>query len=91
MKAWPVTMTQAKPRETKTFASDAASLETRKERARVWFEALRDDMLAALEAVEDASRGLLGLCRESRPGASPARPGRGPSLTERLEAAGSWR
>ena len=57
MKAWPVTMTQAKPRQTKTFASDAASLETRKERARVWFEALRDDMLAALEAVEDRAEG----------------------------------
>ena len=56
-------MTQAKPRETKTFASDAASLETRKERARVWFEALRDDMLAALEAVEDEAEGSLTLCR----------------------------
>ena len=50
-------MTQAKPRETKNFASDATSLEARKERARVWFEALRDDMLAALEAVEDAAEG----------------------------------
>ena len=52
-----MTMTQAKPRETKDLAPDAASLETRKERARVWFEALRDDMLAALEAVEDAAEG----------------------------------
>ena len=52
-----MTMTQAKPRETKNFASDAASLEARKERARVWFEALRDDMLAALEAVEDEAEG----------------------------------
>ena len=50
-------MTQAKPRETENFASDATSLEARKERARVWFEALRDDMLAALEAVEDAAEG----------------------------------
>jgi coproporphyrinogen III oxidase len=48
-------MTQAKPRETKDLAPDAALLETHKERARVWFEALRDDMLAALESVEDAA------------------------------------
>jgi len=33
---------------------DAATLETRKGHARVWFERLRDDMCAALEAVEDA-------------------------------------
>ena len=52
-----MTMTQAKPRKTNDLAPDAASLETRKERARVWFEALRDDMLAALEAVEDEAEG----------------------------------
>src|ERR1044072_8672728 len=50
-------MTQAKPRETNELAPDATSLEARKERAQVWFEALRDDMLAALEAVEDAAEG----------------------------------
>ena len=33
---------------------DAATLETRKRHARAWFERLRDDMCAALEAVEDA-------------------------------------
>ncbi len=33
---------------------DAATLETRKGHARAWFERLRDDMCAALEAVEDA-------------------------------------
>jgi coproporphyrinogen III oxidase len=33
---------------------DAGQLEARKARARAWFEALRDDICAALEAVEDA-------------------------------------
>jgi coproporphyrinogen III oxidase len=33
---------------------DAATLDTRKDRARAWFERLRDDICAALEAVEDA-------------------------------------
>jgi coproporphyrinogen III oxidase len=33
---------------------DAATLEARKGHARAWFERLRDDMCAALEAVEDA-------------------------------------
>jgi coproporphyrinogen III oxidase len=33
---------------------DTAELDTRKERARTWFERLRDDICAALEAVEDA-------------------------------------
>jgi coproporphyrinogen III oxidase len=33
---------------------DAAPIEARKTRARIWFEALRDDICAAFEAVEDA-------------------------------------
>ena len=33
---------------------DATQIETRKTRARTWFEALRDDICAALEVVEDA-------------------------------------
>src|ERR1700704_4855047 len=33
---------------------DAGQLEARKARARGWFEALRDDICAALEAIEDA-------------------------------------
>ncbi len=33
---------------------DAGQIETRKTRARIWFEALRDDICASLEAVEDA-------------------------------------
>jgi coproporphyrinogen III oxidase len=42
-------------------ADPAATLEERKARARVWFEALRDDLCAAFEAVEDeASARLYG-------------------------------
>src|SRR5450631_3195392 len=33
---------------------DATQIEARKDRARTWFEALRDDICTALEAVEDA-------------------------------------
>ncbi len=33
---------------------DAATLDARKARARAWFEALRDDICAAFEAIEDA-------------------------------------
>ncbi len=32
---------------------DAATLERRKERARIWFETLRDEICAALESIED--------------------------------------
>ncbi|MGB9321843.1 MAG: coproporphyrinogen III oxidase, partial [Pseudolabrys sp.] len=32
---------------------DAGQLEARQTRARTWFEALRDDICAAFEAVED--------------------------------------
>ena len=34
--------------------TDPAALEARKARARTWFEALRDDICTALEALEDA-------------------------------------
>ena len=37
-----------------TLLPDAATLEARKDRARAWFERLRDDICAAFEAVEDA-------------------------------------
>ena len=33
---------------------DASHLEIRKQRARAWFEQLRDDICAAFEALEDA-------------------------------------
>ena len=33
---------------------DSSQIEARKTRARTWFEQLRDDICAALEAVEDA-------------------------------------
>jgi coproporphyrinogen III oxidase len=35
-------------------ASDVSTLDARKSRARAWFEALRDDICAGLEAIEDA-------------------------------------
>jgi coproporphyrinogen III oxidase len=38
---------------------DAAPLETRKTRARAWFESLRDEICAALEALEDAAPAAL--------------------------------
>jgi coproporphyrinogen III oxidase len=56
-------MTQAKPKEmTKVPVSHAEPLEARKERAGAWFEALRDRICSALEAleleaVEDAAAG----------------------------------
>ena len=53
----------------------------------MWFEALRDDMLAALEAVEDEAGGS-SLYAGEPPDASPARPGPAPSLTARRAAAG---
>jgi coproporphyrinogen III oxidase len=47
-------------------ASDEA-FEAGKERARSWFEHLRDQMVSALEAVEDAAEGLPG-CEGKAPG-----------------------
>jgi coproporphyrinogen III oxidase len=53
-------MTQAKPlarpSETKALEAGGGSADARKERARAWFEGLRDRMLSALEAVEDAAK-----------------------------------
>ena len=40
--------------------SPVGDFEANKERARTWFESLRDRMLAALEAVEDAAEGAPG-------------------------------
>ena len=42
-------------------------------RARAWFEALRDQLCAAFEAIEDEQDGPLPI---ARPAASSARPGR---------------
>ena len=50
-------MTQAKQKKINELEAAAAPVERRKDRARAWFEALRDDMVAALEAVEDAAEG----------------------------------
>ena len=47
-------------------AMDSSQIETRKTRGRTWFEALRDDICTALEAVEDALPATAPL------GASPA-------------------
>ncbi len=58
---------------------DAATLDTRKDRARAWFERLRDDICAALEAVEDALP--QGAPHSDRPpAASGARPGSAPTI-----------
>jgi len=51
-------MAQAKPREIKKLEQDLLPLEERKDRARVWFEALRDSICSAIEAVEDVAEGL---------------------------------
>ena len=50
-------MTQAKQKKINELEAAAALVERRKDRARAWFEALRDNMVAALEAVEDAAGG----------------------------------
>ena len=63
----------------------------RKDRARAWFERLRDDICVALEAAEDA------LPRQGAPhfdqpaGRFGARRGRAPTIPARPAAAASWR
>jgi coproporphyrinogen III oxidase len=59
-------MRDKQPKEPKQLLSGAA-LEMRKQRARAWFEQLRDEACAALEAVEDAAEGLPG-CEGKAPG-----------------------
>ena len=56
---------------------DMNVIEDRKARARSWFEALRDDICAAFEQLEDDAPGR----RSTRPprGASRARPGTAPT------------
>jgi coproporphyrinogen III oxidase len=49
--------TRTKPREIDVVLPDAATLEARKIQAQAWFEALRDDIVAALEAIEDEAEG----------------------------------
>ena len=53
--------TPKEPNLTETFSP------ARKERARAWFEHLRDQICAALEAVEDEADGLPG-CEGKPPG-----------------------
>ena len=50
-----------------TGASPIGTFEANKERARLWFETLRDSMLEAIEAVEDAAQGLPG-CEDKAAG-----------------------
>ena len=47
-------------RETMDTPGSKDAFEAGKERAKLWFEELRDRMLAALEAVEDAAEGAPG-------------------------------
>jgi coproporphyrinogen III oxidase len=54
------------PKEPKELLS-GETLETRKQRARAWFEQLRDEACAALEAIEDEAEGLPG-CEGKAPG-----------------------
>lgn len=44
---------------------DSAAIEARKTRARIWFEALRDDICAGLEALEDALPAGAPLCERA--------------------------
>src|SRR5215470_8557555 len=48
-------MTQAKPREINDLEAGLNAIEDRKERARAWFETLRDQTVLELEAIEDAA------------------------------------
>ena len=56
---------------------DMSLIEDRKTRARAWFEALRNDICAAFERLEDDAPAL-ALSRRA-PGASCARPGSAPT------------
>ena len=64
-------------------------LEIRKQRARAWFETLRDRIVAAFEELEDAlpADAPQGT---STPAASCARPGTAPTTAARRAAAASW-
>ena len=53
------------PTKTPSPLPDDATLAQRKEKARVWFEALRDRICAEFERIEDE---LLGTHRELAPG-----------------------
>jgi len=65
-------MDQKTPKEPSALESFSPA---RKERARAWFEHLRDRICASLEAVEDAADGCPA-ARASHPAASSRRPGR---------------
>ena len=56
---------------------DMSLIEDRKTRARAWFEALRNDICAAFERLEDDAPGLRSI--PATPGASCARPGTAPT------------
>ena len=56
---------------------DMSVIEDRKARAEAWFEALRDDICAAFERLEDDAPAAL---YPAPPGASCARPGSAPTI-----------
>ncbi len=69
---------------------DTGHLEARKARARSWFEALRDEICAAFETLEDALPASAPL-GDGAPAASCARPGTATTIPALMAAAESWR
>ena len=65
-------------------------LEQRKSAARAWFERLRDDICAALEAVEAALPGRRAARPTAHPELSSARPGSAPITPAHRAAAARW-
>ncbi len=66
---------------------DHSALDSRKAKARAWFEALRDDICAALEGLEDALAGECPVSPTAGLAALSARPGSAPIMAERPAAA----
>ena len=64
---------------------DMSVIEDRKARAKAWFEALRDDICAAFERLEDDAPAVA--LSGPRRGASCARPGSAPTIPARPAAA----
>ena len=69
---------------------DMSMLETRKERARAWFESLRDEIVAAFETLEDALPPGAPLA-DRAPGRFKRTPWQRTDHTAHRAAAASWR